>query len=144
MDVFFQSESSPALLILRLCLAVVFFAHGSQHFAGWFGGRGLKSTVTNWNERYQIPVAIGVIGVFTEFFGSFALVIGFMTRLVVLGLMIFMWVAMRKGHWGNGFFMAHGPGSGSGIEYCLVLLLMNLALLVGGGGVLSLDRWLAG
>ena len=144
MDAFFQTESSWAFLVLRLGLAVVFFAHGSQHFAGWFGGRGLKATVGNWNERYRIPVPIGVTGVFTEFFGSFALVAGFFTRLVALGLIIFMWVAMRKAHWGNGFFMSRGPGSGSGIEYCLTLLLMSLTLLIGGAGVLSLDRWLAG
>ena len=143
MDAFFQTEPSLAFLILRIGLAVVFFAHGAQQLAGWFGGHGLKATVRNWNERYQIPIPIGVIGVFTEFFGSFALVVGFMTRLVALGLVIFMWVAMRKAHWANGFFMARG-GGGSGIEFCLSLLLMSLTLLVGGAGVLSIDRWLAG
>ena len=104
-------------------------------------------TLGNYFEVYTSSETLRLFGNSTSYaLGSsiLALVIGFLTRLVALGLIIFMWVAMRKSHWGNGFFMAQGPGSGSGIEYCLVLLLMSLALLVGGGGVLSLDRWLAG
>ena len=134
-------ELSFSLLILRLGLAVTFFAHGSQHFLGWFGGRGFKATITNWKERYQIPIPIGVIGVLTEFFGSFALLAGFLVRPAALGLAIFMAVAMQKSHWGNGFFLGRGQGGGSGIEYCMALLLMCLALLVGGSGAISLD-WL--
>ena len=136
-------ELSFALLILRLGLAVTFFAHGSQHFLGWFGGRGFKATITNWKERYQIPIPIGVIGVLTEFFGSFALLAGFLVRPAALGLAIFMAVAMQKSHWGNGFFLGRGQGGGSGIEYCMALLLMCMALLVGGSGAISIE-WLLG
>ena len=117
-------ELSFALLILRLGLAVTFFAHGSQHFVGWFGGRGFKATINNWKERYQIPIPLGVIGVLTEFFGSFALLAGFLVRPAALGLAIFMAVALQKAHWGNGFFLGRGQGGGGGIEYCMALLLM--------------------
>ncbi len=134
-------ELSFSLLILRLGLAVTFFAHGSQHFLGWFGGRGFKATINNWKESYQIPTPIGVIGVLTEFFGSIALLVGFLVRPAALGLAIFMAVAIQKSHWGNGFFLGRGQGGGSGIEYCMALLLMCLALLVGGSGAISLD-WL--
>ncbi len=134
-------ELSFSLLVLRLGLAVTFFAHGSQQFLGWYGGRGFKSTINNWKEKYQIPIPIGAIGVLTEFFGSFALLAGFLVRPVALGLTIFMAVAIWKAHWGNGFFLARGPGQGSGIEFCLALLLMSLALLIGGSGAISLE-WL--
>ncbi len=134
-------DLSFSLLFLRLGLAVTFFAHGSQQFLGWYGGRGFKSTINNWKEKYQIPTPIGAIGVLTEFFGSFALLVGFLVRPAALGLVIFMAVAIWKAHWENGFFLGRGQGGGSGIEYCMALLLMCIALLVGGGGAISLD-WL--
>jgi putative oxidoreductase len=134
-------ELSFALLILRLGLAVTFFLHGSQHFLAWYGGRGFKSTVTNWKEKQQIPSAIGVIGVFAEFFGSIALFFGLLTRPAALGLVIFMAVAIWKSHWAHGFFLARREGEGNGFEYCMALMLMSLALLFGGSGAISLD-WL--
>ncbi len=134
-------DLSFSLLFLRLGLAVTFFAHGSQQLLGWYGGRGFKSTINNWKEKYQIPTPIGAIGVLTEFFGSFALLVGFLVRPAALGLVIFMAVAIWKAHWENGFFLGRGQGGGSGIEYCMALLLMCMALLVGGGGAISLD-WL--
>ncbi len=136
-------ELSFSLLILRLGLAVTFFLHGSQHLLGWFGGRGFKATITNWKEKQNIPIPIGVIGIFTEFFGSFALLVGFLVRPVALGLVIFMAVAAWKSHWEHGFFLAHRPEEGSGIEYCMALLLMSMALLFSGGGAISIE-WLLG
>ncbi len=134
-------ELSFSLLILRLGLAVTFFFHGSQHILGWFGGRGFMATVNNWSERYQIPKPIGVIGILTESFGCIALLVGFLVRPFALGLVIFLAVAIWKSHWEHGFFLARPGGQGSGIEYCMALLLMSLALLFGGSGAISLE-WL--
>lgn len=139
MNSIFETSASFAFVFLRLGLAVAFFAHSTQQIFGWFDGRGLKSVLANWKERYGIPVAISLIGIFIEFFGSFALLVGFLTRPFALGLAVFMAVAMQKAHWQHGFFLARKPGEGSGIEYCLALFLMALALLVGGGGALSID-----
>jgi len=134
-----QTEVSMALLIVRLGLAVVFFAHSAQQLLGWFGGNGLKATVMGWNERYGLPVWLCVIGVFTEFFGSFAMLSGFFTRFFALGLTIFMAVAIWKAHWKNGFFLARKAGEGNGIEFCLMIFLMAAAILIGGAGPISLD-----
>jgi len=134
-----QTEPSFALLILRLGLAAVFFAHVSQQLLGWFGGNGPKRTLTNWKQRYGIPAPIGALGIFTEVAGSFAMLTGFLTRPFALGLAIFMAVAIWKAHWKHGFFLAHRGGEGNGIEFCLSLFLMALALLVAGGGALSID-----
>ena len=134
-----QTDPSFAFLLLRLGLAVTFFAHGSQQLLAWFGGNGPKKTIDNWKERYGIPTPIGALGIFTEFFGSLAMLLGFLTRPFALGLAIFMWVAIWKAHWANGFFLARRPEQGNGIEFCLALFLMALALLFGGGGALSID-----
>jgi uncharacterized membrane protein YphA (DoxX/SURF4 family) len=54
-----------------------------------------------------------------------------------------MAIVIKKAHWGNGFFLGQEHGKGSGIEYCLALLLMSVALLVGGAGALSIDGLLS-
>jgi putative oxidoreductase len=143
MNSIFQTEPIFSFVILRLGLAITFFAHGSQQLLGWFGGNGPKHTVTSWQQRYHIPVWLGAVGIFTEVAGSFALLLGFFTRPFALGLAIFMAVAMWKAHWKNGFFLAHRGGAGNGIEFCLALFLMALALLVGGGGAASIDLLLS-
>lgn len=138
-----ETTPSFSLVVLRLGLAVTFFAHGSQQLFGWFGGRGLRPMLANWKEKYRIPAPIGVLGIFIEFLGSFALLVGFLTRPFALGLAIFMAVAIRKAHWEYGFFLARRQGEGSGIEYCLALFLIAVALLMGGGGALSIDGLLS-
>ncbi len=143
MNAILQTDPNLAFLFLRLGLAVTFFAHGSQHLLGWFGGRGPRAQVTNWKEKYRIPVWIGVIGVATEVLSVPAMVLGFLVRPLALGLVIFTAVALYKGHWEFGFFLTGGDRKGTGIEYCLALFLMSLALLVGGGGALSIDYMLS-
>jgi len=138
-----QTEPSYAFLILRLGLAAIFFAHGAQQVLGWFGGNGPGHALTNWKERYGIPKAIGALGIFTEVAGSFAMLAGFLTRPFALGLAIFMAVAIWKAHWKHGFFLAHRGGEGNGIEFCLALFLMALALLVAGSGAMSVDLLLS-
>jgi uncharacterized membrane protein YphA (DoxX/SURF4 family) len=58
-------------------------------------------------------------------------------------LAVFVGVAMFKSHLGHGFFLARRPGEQNGIEYTLALFLMAMALLVGGGGALSIDGLLS-
>ena len=142
MDFIMQTDPSWSFLVLRLGLAIVFFAHGSQQLLAWFGGQGAKQTLSSWQQKYGIPQPLGAVGICTEFFGSFAMLVGFLTRPFGLGLAIFMAVAIRKAHWKNGLFLARRAGEGNGIEFCLMLFLMAVALLIGGGGTLSIDRLL--
>jgi putative oxidoreductase len=139
MDSILYADGSYAYLALRFGLAVTFFAHSTQQVFGWHGGRGYQDVLGNWNQKYNIPVAIGVLGLFTEMAGVLAMIFGFLVRPAALGLAIFLAVAMKKAHWENGFFLAQGPGKGTGIEFCLALFLMAVALLVGGAGAFSID-----
>jgi putative oxidoreductase len=143
MNWIFETTPSYAFVPLRLGLAIAFFAHSTQQMFGWFDGRSFSAVLANWKDKYKIPRVIGTIGMLTEFLGSFALLVGFLTRPFALGLVIFMAVAIQKAHWEHGFFLAHRSGQGSGMEYCLALLLMAAALVVGGAGALSLDRLIA-
>jgi putative oxidoreductase len=143
MDIIFQTDGSYAYLVLRAGLAITFFFHGTRHVFGWHGGRGFKGMIKNWTEKYHIPTAICVLGMVTELAAVMAMTFGFLVRPAALGLALFMAIVIKKAHWGNGFFLAQEHGKGSGIEYCLALLLMSVALLIGGAGALSIDGWLS-
>ena len=89
-------DTSPSFsfVFLRLGLAVTFFLHSTQQIFGWHGGRGLKAHLANWRDRQGIPIPIGALGLFIEFFGSLALLTGFLTRPFALGLALFIGIAM--------------------------------------------------
>jgi putative oxidoreductase len=120
-------------------LAVTFFMHGTQHAFGWHGGKGAKAQVTNWRDKYHIPLPMGIFALFIELFAVVSMTLGFLVRPAALGLAVFISFALFLSHWSNGFFLAQGPGKGSGIEYTLAIVLMSLALVIGGAGALSLD-----
>ncbi|MFQ5797715.1 MAG: DoxX family protein [Bacteroidota bacterium] len=128
------TSHSAALLVLRLVLGVVFFAHGAQKVLGWFGGYGLAGTTQFFQATFGIPPLLAYLSHFTEFLGGIAIILGLLTRVFALGLTINMLVAMTVAHIGNGFF-----NSGGGIEFPLALLGVALYLFLVGGGEYSLD-----
>ena len=134
------------MLVLRLGLGIVFFAHGSQKVMGWFGGPGLTAA-------YNMFVGMGIPGVFAaldiiaEFFGAIGLILGFLTRVAALGIAVVMVVAVAMVHWPIGFFMnwfGKMPAGAEGFEYHILAFSIALALVIEGGGRLSLDRAIAG
>lgn len=143
MDAIFQTDGSWAYVILRIGLAVTFFNHGTRQVLGWHGGRGAADTLKNWQEKYGLPKAVGIIGFIVELGGCLAMALGFLVRPAALGMVIFMAIVIERAHLKNGFFLNQGPGRGAGMEYCLALFLMALALLIGGGGALSVDGMLS-
>jgi putative oxidoreductase len=130
------------LLIVRVFLGVIFFAHGAQKVFGWFGGPGLKGTIGYFQNSLAVPPTLAVFAALTECFGGLAVFVGLLTRLAALGLIVVMLVAVAKVHWRNGFFlnMSLQPGKRHGFEFNFALIGMALALLVGGGGAKSMDR----
>jgi putative oxidoreductase len=143
MDWILETSPTFSYLFLRLGLVVTFFAHSTQQIFGWYGGRGWRGMIKNWKERYHVPPAFGVMGLAIEFLGAFAMLLGFLTRPFALGLAAFIASALVLSHWGHGFFLARRPGEASGVEYVLALFLMAMALVVGGGGALSVDALLS-
>lgn len=138
----FGTFPSWSLLIVRVVLGVIFFAHGSQKLFGWFGGHGLKGTIGFFQSALKIPAPLTVLAGLTECFGGLAVLVGFLSRPAALGLAIVMLVAISKVHWSNGFFLNFSlqPGKGHGFEFNLALIAMAAAVMVGGGGAFSLDR----
>lgn len=127
------------LLVLRLALGVVFFAHGAQKVLGWFGGPGLAGAAGGMSHM-GIPAALAYVAIFTEFLGGLGLVFGVLARLSALGILIEMAVAVFLVHLPNGFFMNWmGNQKGEGYEYHLLAMSIALMVLLAGPGRLALS-----
>src|SRR6266567_2675732 len=119
-----QRFSDVGLLLLRLMVAVVFLPSGLNH---------LKHPA----ERAK---SIGVSRGFTivlgsgEVLGSLGVALGALIQLAAIGLILIMLGAIQKKIfvWKTGFW---GKG-GYGWHYDLMLLVINLVILVTGGGSL--------
>jgi putative oxidoreductase len=145
LDAVLGSYPSWSLLVVRLGLGVVFFAHGSQKVFGWFGGPGLRGTIKMF-QGLGVPPAATSVAALIELLGGCAMLTGLLTRPAAVGIIVVMLVAVAKVHGQHGFFLNLGvPGKGPGFEFNFALIVMALAVLIGGAGVLSLDRaiWLA-
>ncbi|MDQ1592125.1 MAG: putative oxidoreductase [Pyrinomonadaceae bacterium] len=124
-------------LPVRLALGLIFMAHGAQKAFGVWGGPG-------WSKFLSFPAPFGFMrptwlwmgaALFAELIGGALVFFGLLTRVGAFFLAITMLVAMVGVHWSSGFFL-----SNKGIEYTVALLGMSLALLVSGGGRLSVDE----
>ena len=125
----FGTYPSWSLLIVRVVLGVIFFAHGAQKLFGWFGGYGLKGTIGYFQQALKIPAPLTVLCALTECFGGLAVLVGFLSRPAALGLAIVMLVAIAKVHIPNGFFINWSlqQGKGHGYEMNLALIAMAAA-----------------
>jgi putative oxidoreductase len=132
--------SNWGVLIPRGILAVVFMYHGAQKLFGMFGAppdmmEQLTKGIESWG--WPAPKLLAYLVGITEFFGGICVGIGLMTRFWAMGLAITMAVAALKVHWAAGFSLPHGW------EYCFVLGVLSLSVVVQGGGALSLDAFFA-
>ena len=133
-----ESDSGLSLLILRITIATVFMAHGSQKLFSWFGGYGLEGT-GQWMDSIGLAPGylMALLAGSGEFFGGLLLLFGLLTRASSLVLAITMFVAIFSVHFANGFFM-----SANGYEFAFVLLGASVALMFSGAGRYSLDALL--
>ena len=133
------TDNSLSGLLMRLSAGVIFAAHGAQKLFGSFGGGGLEGTA-QWmasiglEPGYLMALAAGS----AEFFGGIALLLGLLTRPAAFVLAMTMLVAVITVHLPNGLFL-----SNNGYEFGLALLAITGALVLNGGGKLSLDRMLS-
>ena len=122
-----------ALLVARISVGIVFFAHGAQKVFGWFGGKGLAATVDGMT-KMGMPTVIPYLVAFGELAAGLGLIVGLLTRIAAGGMFIEMLGAVLIVHWRSGFFAEN-----RGFEYPLTLCLVCLALMLTGAGAYSLD-----
>lgn len=123
------------LLIIRIVIGLLFFAHGAQKLFGWFGGHGLKGTA-GWLESMGMKPAVplALMAGLAEFIGGILFTIGLLTPLAGLLIVATMVVAIMKVHRANGLWSTAG-----GYEYNLVLIAAAIGVALAGPGQLALD-----
>jgi putative oxidoreductase len=137
----FKTDNSIPLFLIRLSLGAVMFAHGAQKALGWYGGPGIEKTIQIFTSKMNFPVWLILLLVVIEFFGSLGLIVGFLTRLAALGIGTSLAVCAYLNHFQNGFFMNwFGTQKGEGFEFHILAVGIALALVIKGGGFLSIDR----
>jgi putative oxidoreductase len=124
-----------ALLLARVWVAIMIFAHGWRHVKAIQAGPGMA----NWFESLGLKPghfhALMVTG--TEVTIPIALALGFLTPLCYGGVCALMLVAMLTNHLKNGFFLSSAK---EGYEYVLSIAVLSIALGTLGPGKWSLDH----
>jgi putative oxidoreductase len=132
------TPNSPALTVVRLALGVVMFAHGAQKALGWFGGFGPSGTIGYFDQALGVPAALTVLVIAAEFLGGLGLIVGALSRIAALAVIAVMLGAVALVHLPNGFFADAG-----GFEFHILAIAMAVAVVIRGGGALSVDRVIA-
>ncbi|MGZ4826056.1 MAG: DoxX family protein [Terriglobales bacterium] len=121
-----------ALLILRLVLATIMIAHGSQKV---FGGMPRHESMVS---AIGFPAWMAYLSAAAEFGGGILVLLGVLTRLGALAITIDLAVAIVKVHAKAGL---RGPG---GFEFPLAVVAIAFALIFLGAGPISLDTIFSG
>ena len=136
-----NTENDYVALVLRLALGYVFFFHGMQKLTTMFGGYGYTGTMGFFTQKLGIPAVFAFLAIMAEGLGWAGLITGLLTRVAAFGITVNMIVAVKMLHFQNGIFMNwFGNQKGEGYEYHILAIAIGIALLIKGGGALSVDR----
>jgi putative oxidoreductase len=133
------TSASWATVPLRLVTGIPFAAHGLQKVLGSFGGPGLAKWVSFPAPfSFMRPSAAWMgAAAFAELIAGLLLILGLFTRVGAFLIVCVMLTAIFGVLWPK-FFAPEG------MELALAFLGTALALLILGGGQLSVDRLIAG
>lgn len=133
-----QEKSPPklknvdaSLLVMRVIVGSIFFAHGAQKLFKWFDGQGLDGLIAAHGHLLAYLVAIG------ECLGGIGIIIGLLARFSAAADIVIMIGAIAMVHGKAGFFMSAG-----GYEYNLALIGLLLPIVLIGPGRYSIGRFL--
>ncbi|HVL66294.1 MAG TPA: DoxX family protein [Vicinamibacterales bacterium] len=135
-----DTSEGYGVLIVRLALGVVMFAHGAQKVLGWFGGYGFSGTYEAFTGQMGIPAPLTLLAFAAEFLGGLGLIVGLLGRVAAFGILSVMTVAATM-HLQHGFFIDwNGTQGGQGFEFHILAAAMAIAVMIKGSGSLSVDR----
>ena len=121
-------------LVMRLVLGIIMVRHGYTKIIP----SGALYTFSHTVAHMNLPVWLGYVSAFTEFFGGMLLIVGLLTRVAAFMTAIDMAVAIIKVHLHGGLL---GPNS---FALPLALFAISLMLVFTGCGWLGLDDFAGG
>lgn len=134
-----NSGTDIGLLLLRLGIGVVVFAHGAQKVFGLWGGPGIAGFAGNLaGFGFQQATTLSWVAGITELVAGACIVLGLFTPLAAAAVFAIMVNAVLL-KLGNGFFVT-GPRGSDAVEYSLVLGLGAACLVFTGPGRIALDN----
>ena len=140
---FREQKTDITLLIIRITLGIVIFAHGAQKLFGWFGGYGYEGTTHYFTDTVGLPYVVGLLVILGESLGALALILGLFGRFMSVGIFIIMLGALYFDHAQYGFYMNwFGNQGGEGYEFDILTFGLSLAVIINGSGAFSLDRYI--
>jgi putative oxidoreductase len=116
-------------LVMRLALGIIMVAHGYTKIIPSGALYSFSHTVF----RMHLPIWLGYVSAFTEFFGGMLIIVGLLTRVAAFMTAIDMAVAIMKVHLHGGLL---GPNS---FALPLALFAISMMLVFTGCGWLGLD-----
>ena len=122
-----------ALFVVRFMLGSVFVLHGCQKVFGLFGGPGISGFAGFVNQQMGMPMFLGYAAGLFELIGGLLVLLGVLAELGAAMIVPVMLVAVFMVHWKDGYFSQN-----HGYEYALNLLLIAVAVILGGPGKLAL------
>lgn len=131
----FGNRTQWAVTLIRLCVGIVFIAHGSQKVLGLFGGPGLDG-FASWATQFGIPAYLAYLAAALELVGGLLILLGIYAELGALMIMPVMGGAVYFVHRTHGFFIQH-----NGFEYAVCLMVMLTTILLAGPGYCALLRY---
>lgn len=135
LDRLFAPYAGVGELILRLALGITFFAHGRGKLKNPAGVAGFFKQI-----GVPVPLVSAWLVALLETVGAGLLILGVATRVLALGLVIDMLVALAKVRIGKAPFTSGPQVAGWELEF--LLLALALALVFTGAGRFALDPYL--
>lgn len=129
------------LLLIRLALGAILFAHGLQKLTGWWGGPNVSGFESYLNSLgFEYAQGLSYVGPITEVVAGVMLVLGLLTPVAgaaAVAVLINAWAAVQSSAAGFQFFASQGGSPG--VEFETMLLVTAAGLCLTGAGKLSLD-----
>jgi putative oxidoreductase len=125
-----------SLLLMRVIVGAIMYAHGAQKLFGLYGGFGLAPLVEKMGPIGYL-VAVG------ECLGGIGIALGFLTRFSAASNLVIMLGAIGMVHGKNGFFLISPQGQiVGGFEYNLALIGLLAPIMLLGPGSYAVGKFL--
>ena len=135
------TNQSFATAMLRLVLGLLFFTQSVQTMLSWFGSYGFSASMSLRSGTFSAPTEITVIAVAAEFFGGLSLILGFLTRVVAVGIAVNAVTAILIVGSNDGFFMNWSAvHNGGGVGFQVLIAAIAFFLILQGAGAVSVDQ----